>query len=146
MRMRAPHPAVMLYEHALLGEGIAKYLRSETGVQVMLAPVRDLEAVKAVLTLGPRVVIFERSEPLREIDLAKLAPHAVLIDVSTAVCRGPAVPRGAAGFERIIQAVRRASRRPSTGVGGLVAGETRVGEPDRPALRLRASLYRTYTA
>ena len=117
--MRASRPAAMLYEHALLGEGIAEYLRAETGVEVVLAPARDLEAVKAVLALGPGVVIFERSGPLGEVDLAELAPHAVLIDVSTAVCRGPAAPRRAAGFERIIRAVRR----------GVAPSRTRVGGP-----------------
>ena len=99
---------VILYEHSLLGEGIAKYLRAELGVQATVASANDLNAVKSALALGPAVVIFELSEPLQQVDLTTLAPHAVLIDVSTVVTRGSAVSPDAAGLERILQAVRAA--------------------------------------
>ena len=95
---------VILYEHALLGEGIAKYLRSQGGVMATLVSVHDLEAVTSALALGPAVVIFELSDPLR-LDVTTLAPQAVLIDVSTVVTRGLAVTPDAAGLERTLQAV-----------------------------------------
>jgi DNA-binding NarL/FixJ family response regulator len=101
----AKQSVVILYEHALLGEGIAKYLRVNSGVEARVASARDLAAVTSALALGPTVVIFELSDPLRQVDLSALAPQAVLIDVSTAVTRGPAVTPEAAGLERILQAV-----------------------------------------
>jgi DNA-binding NarL/FixJ family response regulator len=101
----AKQSVVILYEHALLGEGIAKYLRANSGVEARVAPGHDLEAVTSALACGPTVVIFELSEPAREFDLSALAPQAVLIDVSTVVARGPAVSSDIAGLERILEAV-----------------------------------------
>jgi len=102
----AHHPVVILHEHPLLGEGIAKYLSAQLGVEAIIASGDDLEAVTAALALGPAVVIFERSDRLRQLDLAALAPHADLIDVSTVVARGLGDSSGDAGLERILQAVR----------------------------------------
>jgi hypothetical protein len=101
---------VILYEHPLLGEGIASYLRAEAGVQSSLAPSRDLGAVTHALSCEPRVVIFERTETLQPADLRRLAPDAILIDVSSAVCSGARRSRRAAGLERILAAVRRSGR------------------------------------
>ncbi|MHB1801127.1 MAG: hypothetical protein ACYCU5_05585 [Actinomycetes bacterium] len=58
------------------------------------------------LAVGPAVVIVELSELLQQIDLSALAPQAVLIDASMAVTRSSTVSPGAAGLERILQAVR----------------------------------------
>lgn len=104
---------VILYEHALLGEGIAKYLRTHLGVEATVASALDLQAVASALVLRPAVVIFELGEALQRVDLTTLAPDAVLIDVSTVVGRGLALSPDAAGLERILQAVRECS--PSTG-------------------------------
>ena len=113
MASEGQHPVVILYEHALLGEGIARYLRAQLGVEAMVVSAFDLKAVTSALALGPAVVIFELSEPLQQVDLTTLAPHAVLIDVSTVVTRGSAVSPDAAGLEKILQAVRDSAR--STG-------------------------------
>jgi hypothetical protein len=104
----AQRPVVILYEHALLGEGIGRYLLAQIGVEATVASALDLEAVTSALALGPAVVIFELSEPLQQVDLTTLAPHAVLIDVSTVVTRGSAVSPDATGLERILLAVRAA--------------------------------------
>ena len=96
---------VILYEHALLGEGIARYLRVNGGVEARVAPGNDLAAVTSALAYGPTVVIYELSEPLRQVDLTALAPQAVMIDISTAVTRGHSVAPDATGLERILQAV-----------------------------------------
>jgi hypothetical protein len=109
MASEAQHPVVILYEHALLGEGIARYVLAQIGVESMLAPVHDLEAVTSALACDPAVVVYELGEPLHQVDLAALAPHAVLIDVSAAVARGSAVSPCAAGLERILQVVLGAS-------------------------------------
>jgi hypothetical protein len=104
------HPVVILYEHALLGEGIARYLLAQVGVVATVASALDLQAVISALALRPAVVIFESTEPLLQLDLATLAPQAVTIDVSTVVTRGSAISPDAAGLEKILQAVRSSSR------------------------------------
>lgn len=105
MASEALRPVVILYEHSLLGEGIARYVLAQIGVETTVAPAHDLEAVKSALACGPAVVIYELGEPLHQVDLTALAPHAVLIDVSAAVARGAAVSPCAAGLERILEAV-----------------------------------------
>ena len=110
MASEGQHPVVILYEHALLGEGIAKYLRAQLGVEATIASALDLQAVTSALALGPAVVIFELTEPLKQVDLTTLAPHAVLIDVSTVVKRGSAVSPAAVGLQRILQAVHNISQ------------------------------------
>jgi len=121
MANQAQRPVVILYEHALLGEGIAKYLRAQTGVEATVAPSHHPEAVRLALALDPAVVIFESSNPFQQYDLTTLAPHAVLIDVSAVITRGSAVAPCAAGFEQILQAVRDSS-------AAAVPGEGRPGE------------------
>lgn len=106
MASEARHAVVILYEHALLGEGIAKYLRAQIGVEATVGSSHDPEAVRSALALGPAVVIFESTDPFQQLDLPKLAPHAVLIDVSTVITRGSVVSPCAAGLEQILQAVR----------------------------------------
>jgi hypothetical protein len=103
-------PVVILYEHALLGEGIAEYLLAQLGVEATVASAFDPQAVISLPALGPGVVIFELTESLGRVDLTPLAPGAVLIDVSTVVTRGPALcGPAAAGLQRILQAVRNSS-------------------------------------
>jgi hypothetical protein len=103
-------PVVILYEHALLGEGIAKYLAAQLGTEATVESMRHPEAVRSALALGPSVVIFESSHHFQQHDLARLAPHAVLIDVSTVITRGSVVSPCAAGLAQILQAVCASSR------------------------------------
>jgi hypothetical protein len=105
----AHHTVVILYEHALLGEGIAKYLRAQTGVQARLESAHDATAVRSALASGPEVVIFESNDPFKQFDLGTLVPHAVLIDVSTVITRGSVLTPCVAGLEQILQAVRESS-------------------------------------
>ncbi len=109
MADQGQRPVVILYEHALLGEGIARYLRAQTGVEATVASARRPEDVTAALALCPGVVIFESGHPFQQYDLSTLAPHAVLIDVSAVITRGSVVAPCAAGLEQILQAVRDSS-------------------------------------
>ena len=105
MASEAQCHVVILYEHPLLGEGIAKYLRARAGVEATVACAGDSRAITSALAQDPAVVIFELSDQLRQVGLASLVPHAVLIDVSTVVTRGSVTSPGAAGLEQILQAV-----------------------------------------
>ena len=105
MASEAQYPVVILYEHPLLGEGIAKFLRARAGVEATVASAFDATAVTSALSLDPAVVIFELSDPLQQVGLSALAPNAVLIDVSTVVTRGTAADRCDAGLEQILEVV-----------------------------------------
>ena len=109
MASEAHDTVVILYEHALLGEGIATYLRAQTGVRARLESANDAAAVRSALALGPEVVIFESNDPFKQFDLSTLVPHAVLIDVSTVITRGSVLVPCVAGLEQILQAVRDSS-------------------------------------
>jgi len=125
---RLPHCVVIVYEHALLGEGIAKYLRAQIGVEATLASTRNPEAVRSALALGPAVVIFESSDPFEQFGLITLAPRAVLIDVSTVVSRGSVLTPSVAGLEQILQAVRDSrSNVPCPAETGAVDTDTGTG-------------------
>ena len=115
MASEAQYPVVILYEHALLGEGIAKYLRSRGDVEATVASAHDPQAINSALALDPAVVIFELSDPIQQEGLAALVPHAVLIDVSTTITRGSVASRRVAGLEQILHAVGHRSTVASAG-------------------------------
>jgi len=135
---------VILYEHALLGEGIAKHLRTKTGVEATVASTRQPEAVTAALALGPAVIIFESSDPFNQFDLSLLAPEAVLIDVSTVIMRGAAPSPCPAGLEQILAAVRDSSivagpvDSDALGVVAGPAGTDALGALGAPTMSLAA--------
>jgi hypothetical protein len=76
-----PQRVVILYAHPLLGEGLARLLGANADLQIELVRVDDLDAAEAALAAAPDVVILERSAPLQAIDLLRLAPSALFIDV-----------------------------------------------------------------
>lgn len=72
---------VILYSHPLLGEGLARMLGDDRQLVVEAVHVEDLESAEAALAGGPEIVIVERAESMRALDLLALAPSALLIDV-----------------------------------------------------------------
>jgi hypothetical protein len=77
---------VILYSHPLLGEGLARLLGGNDGLQVEQVRV-DAETDVATALAGcpgagcPDVVILERGVPIQPIDVLRAAPTALLIDV-----------------------------------------------------------------
>lgn len=72
---------VILYDHPLLGEGLERLLRDTPGIDVSLVHVDGIEAAGIALSNRPDVVILERCAPVQAIDLLRLAPDALFIDV-----------------------------------------------------------------
>ncbi len=72
---------VILYSHPLLGEGLARLLGEHRDLSVELVRVGDEPDLAVALAGDPDVVIVERSVALKAIDLLRLAPSALLIDV-----------------------------------------------------------------
>ncbi|GAB2961516.1 hypothetical protein GCM10027280_57880 [Micromonospora polyrhachis] len=100
MSERVQRLVAVLYEHPLLGEGIARILLAETDAEVALASVGSGPAVEVLLARQPNVIIFEGSRC--ELDCKRLAPKAVLIDVTSAMSTAPHVPTANTDLGRII--------------------------------------------
>lgn len=116
-----PVSVLILYSHPLLGEGIARLLAAEPGLDVVPVHSADLESAEQMLALAPDVVIFERGDPDRAIELLELVPDALVIDVG--IDAGPAFTYHreeiSTRFDGILEAIRqspRAGRRPPTAV------------------------------
>ena len=71
----------ILYSHPLLGEGLAHLLQADHSLVVQLVHVDDLQTAEAALALKPDVVVLERGLPVEALDLLRMAPNALLIDV-----------------------------------------------------------------
>jgi hypothetical protein len=120
---RVQRLVAVLYEHPLLGEGIARILLVETNAEVAVASAANGRAVEAVLARQPNVVIFEGSRC--ESYCKRLAPNAVLIDVTSAMSAAAQVSTAHADLGRIIMAVRDGDATPQ------ILGARRPGLPDR---------------
>lgn len=71
---------VILYSHPLFGEGLLHWL-GVRHLEVELVQVDSAEAVPAALRCQPDVLIVERTPLLQAIDLLRLAPTALIVDV-----------------------------------------------------------------
>jgi DNA-binding NarL/FixJ family response regulator len=81
---QVPEPqrrVAILYSHPLLGEGLGHLLQADHGLVVQLVHVDELETAEAALALKPDVVVLERGLPVQVLDLLRMAPNALLIDV-----------------------------------------------------------------
>lgn len=76
-----PISVLILYAHPLLGEGLAGLLSSEPGLEVVAVPNDDAAMVERALAAAPDVVIFERGDPDRAVQILERAPDALIIDV-----------------------------------------------------------------
>lgn len=76
-----PISVLILYDHPLLGEGLAGLLASEPGMTVVAVGRDDTDAVERELAAGPQVIIFERGDPDRAVAILELVPDALVIDV-----------------------------------------------------------------
>ena len=72
---------MILYSHPLFGEGLARMLETDAALDVALVQLDDVTAAEAAFCPPPDVVILERATPLQAIDLLRVAPNALLIDV-----------------------------------------------------------------
>jgi hypothetical protein len=120
-----PTTVVVLYAHPLLGEGIARLISDEPGLEVTSVRTVDVLAAGMPLVPVPDVVILERSEPDRALEVMRFAPDALVIEVS--LDPGPTVTYHrreiSARPEGLLRAIREVRRPGRTGLAGTVAVE-----------------------
>ncbi len=104
--MRHKNLVVIAYENALLGEGISRYILTLTGVKSRLIPAGDREEIKSALACHPQILILALDEPSHRVDLEKLDPRTMVIDMRDAVEQVSTIPLESAGLARIVKAVQ----------------------------------------
>jgi hypothetical protein len=108
-----PISVLILYAHALLGEGIAGLLAAEPGLKVIAIRSDEPGMIERGLAATPDVIIFERGDPDRAVEILELAPDALVIDVG--IDPGPTFTYRreeiSAWPEALVNAVRQASPR-----------------------------------
>jgi DNA-binding NarL/FixJ family response regulator len=72
---------VILYHHPLFGEGIAHLLASEPDMTVRSVASTDPDSMATALATHPDVVIFERGVPDTAVEVLRVAPDALVIDI-----------------------------------------------------------------
>ena len=119
---------VVLYTHPLFGEGIARLLSAEPGVDVTPVAASDLEQAERTLAEAPDVVIFERGDPDMATDILRYAPSALVIDIS--MSPGPTFTYERheiqARPEVILEAIRRASAQRGSDPAAVPMASTRA--------------------
>ena len=95
----------------LLGEGLVEMLAAEPGLTVVAVPSAERARVECALAGTPQVVIFERGDPDRAVEILKLVPDALIIDVGigpgpTFMYRREEIP---AWPDAIVDAIRRSA-------------------------------------
>ena len=122
---------VVLYRHPLFGEGIARLLSAEPGVDVTPVAASDQAQAECLLAMAPDVVIFERGDPDTATDILRFAPSALVIDVS--LSPGPTFTYERheiqAQPEVILEAIRQASSHRRSGQGSSEHAQVPVASP-----------------
>jgi hypothetical protein len=100
---------VILYANPLLGEGLGRILAVDSALRIELVHVDDATAAERALADPPDVVILERRLPQQALELLRLVPSALFIDVGLdagptwTYCREELSPQP----EDLLRAIRR---------------------------------------
>ncbi len=117
---------VVIYTHPLFGEGLARMLAAEPGLDVVPLRSVDVQAAERTLAGAPDVVILERSDPDQAVDVLHFAPDALVIDVSiepgpTFTYHREEIPARPDGLLAAIRAVRALDRGAALGALAMTA-------------------------
>lgn len=104
--MRQKNSIVVVYENALLGEGISRYILTHAGVRSRLVPALNREGIKSALASHPQVLILGLEDPFYRIDLETLDSRTMVIDIRDDAEHAPTIPSESVGMERIVRAVQ----------------------------------------
>jgi DNA-binding NarL/FixJ family response regulator len=123
---------VILYRHALFGEGIAHLLSTESDLAVSSVSSEDTEASARSLAAGPDVVIFERGIPDTAVEVLRAVPDALVIDVDlnpgpTFTYHREVIPAAPGDIVRAIRDVNRDAGAPAVAAPGSAAAQVAAG-------------------
>jgi hypothetical protein len=103
---------IVLYSHPLLGEGLARLIGEEQGIDVLAVDVADVAAVEAAIAGSPEVIVVEEGGRLDGIDVLREAGAPVVVDVDIRSADAWALHRDplASRPEAVLGAIRDALR------------------------------------
>ncbi len=82
-----PVQVLVLYSHALMGEGLERMLRDEVEVEVTAVDATSPAAVDAALACEPRVIVVEEGAGIDAIEIARRSRCSLVLDVDiTTTC------------------------------------------------------------
>jgi hypothetical protein len=126
----SPEPVriLVLYSHALLGEGLGGMLADEPGLIVDAVDIAEADAVAAALDREPAVIVIEEGGAIDAAEVVRRSQCALLLDVDITTSRAWTLRRESlsSGPDEFLAAIRAA-------VGGRARGD---GRPD-PEPRLQ---------
>jgi DNA-binding NarL/FixJ family response regulator len=114
----------VLYSHSLLGEGLARLLAEEPGLEVEAIELSDVEAVQAAIASRPEVIVVEEGGRLDGIDVLRQGGSPVVVDVDIRSMEAWAFHRDpiASRPDSLLEAIREAVGLPSPDPAGDEAG------------------------
>lgn len=94
---------LVIFEHELLGEGLAARLRT-MGIRTLTVKSGDSDAIEGALVTHPELIVVECHNEGCLDRIQHLSPTSRVVDATTAVGRG--YPTEAMRFEVILEALR----------------------------------------
>lgn len=101
---------LVLYNHAILGEGLVQFLADDEHLEVHALSQEALDAIDSVFGAPPDVIVLEEDGPVSAADLMGQTECPVIIDVSISSPNAWTIRRQAvhAKPERLAEAIRQA--------------------------------------
>jgi hypothetical protein len=82
-----PVRVLVLYSHALMGEGLGQMLADEPGVSVDAVDIADPEAVEAAIAREPAVIVVEEGGAVDAADIVRRSSCPIVLDVDITTTR-----------------------------------------------------------
>ncbi len=129
----SPEPVriLVLYSHALMGEGLVRMLADEPGVTVDAVDIGLPDAVESALASEPRVIVVEEGGAIDAVDVARRSQCTLVLDVDINTTRAWTLRRESMSSrpDEFLAAIR-----------GAVATRTAGDDPDEGEARLRPAV------
>jgi DNA-binding NarL/FixJ family response regulator len=136
-----PVQVLVLYSHALMGEGLERMLRDEVEVEVAVTAVDVASpgAVEAALATHPRVIVVEEGGGIDAVEVARRSTCALVLDVDITTTSAWTLRRESLSSQpdEFLAAIRSAVAEPPDD-GPAAADRRAPRDPANPALRSAA--------
>lgn len=108
---------LVLYSHAILGEGLVQFLADDEHLDVHALSQEAIDAIDSAFGAPPDVIVLEEDGPVSAADLMGRTDCPVIIDVSISSPSAWTIRRQAvhAKPERLAEAIRQACHEETTG-------------------------------
>jgi len=132
-----PVRVLVLYSHALMGEGLGRMLAAEPGVEVDAVDITAPGAVDEALARDPMVIVVEEGGAIDAVDIVRRSSCRVVLDVDITTTRAWSLRREALDsrpdeFLAAIRAAVRGSARPEPALDSPGPGDLHLAPAVAP--------------